>query len=202
MKSIAAALVKFQSQLKPVEKGSENPFFKSNYASLSDILQSVMPLLSSSGLSITQPMRVTDNGTILITRLLHESGEVIDSEMFLPHNPDPQRYGSLISYYKRYQLTALLGIATIDEDDDANRASGKDVGYKPSPVKSPTPKPTFIVEPTAEQKPVQIKNPMDKASDAQKGALTKMGIYFSNDITKSEASALIEKANMERKSSR
>jgi hypothetical protein len=43
---------------------------------------------------------------------------------------------------------------------------------------------------------------MDKASDAQKGALTKMGIYFSNDITKSEASALIEKANIERKSSR
>lgn len=200
MKSIAAALVKFQSQLKPVEKGSENPFFKSTYANLSDILQAVMPLLSSCGLSITQPMRVTDNGTILITRLLHESGEIIDSEMFLPHNPDPQRYGSLISYYKRYQLTALLGIATIDEDDDGNRASGKDVSYKPTPVKSPTPKPTFIVEPKVDPKPIQIKNPMDKASDAQKGALTKMGIYFSSDITKSEASALIEKANMERKS--
>lgn len=200
MKSIASALVKFQSQLKPVEKGSENPFFKSTYANLSDILQAVMPLLSSCGLSITQPMRVTDNGTILITRLLHESGELIESEMILPHNADPQKFGSLISYYKRYQLTALLGIATIDEDDDANRASGKDVGYKSLPVKSPTPKPTFIVEPKADLKPVQIKNPMDKASDAQKGALTKMGIYFSNDITKSEASALIEKANMERKS--
>lgn len=202
MKSIAAALVKFQSQLKPVEKGSENPFFESSYASLSDILQAVMPLLSPCGLSITQPMRVTDNCTILITRLLHESGELIESEMILPHNPDPQKLGSLISYYKRYQLTALLGIATIDEDDDGNRASGKDVGYKPLPVKSPTPKPTFIVEPKADPKPVQIKNPMDKASDAQKGALTKMGIYFSNDITKSEASALIEKANIERKSSR
>jgi hypothetical protein len=194
MKLIAVALVKFQSQLKPVEKGSENPFFKSTYANLSDILQAVMPLLSSCGLSITQPMRVTDNGTILITRLLHESGELIESEMILPHNSDPQRYGSLISYYKRYQLTALLGIATIDEDDDGNQASGKDVGHKPLPVKSPTPKPTFIVEPRTEQKPVQIKNPMDKASDAQKGALTKMGIYFSSDITKSEASALIENA--------
>lgn len=202
MKSIAAALVKFQSQLKPVEKGSENPFFRSTYANLSDILQAVMPLLSSCGLSITQPMRVTETGTILITRLLHESGELIESEMILPHNPDPQRLGSLISYYKRYQLTALLGIATIDEDDDGNRASGKDVSYKPTPVKSPTPKPTFIVEPKSDPKPVQIKNPMDKASDAQKGALTKMGIYFSNDITKSEASALIEKANIERKSSR
>jgi hypothetical protein len=33
------------------------------------------------------------------------------------------------------------------------------------------------------------------ASDAQKNALTKMGIYYSNDITKSEASKLIEQAN-------
>lgn len=203
MKSIATALVKFQSQLKPVEKGSENPFYKSNYANLSDILQAVVPLLSSCGLSITQPMRVTENGTILITRLLHESGELIESEMVLPHNADPQKFGSLISYYKRYQLTALLGIATIDEDDDANRASGKDaIQSKPLPVKSPTPKPTFIVEPKADPKPVQIKNPMDKASDAQKGALTKMGIYFSNDITKSEASALIENANKNRKEGR
>ena len=69
------------------------------------------------------------------------------------------------------------------------------------PIKSPTPKPTFIVEPS-DSKKVQIKNPMDKASDAQKGALTKMGIYFSNDITKSEASALIENANKNRKEGR
>ena len=145
-------------------------------------------------------MRVTDNGTILITRLLHESGELIESEMVLPHNADPQRYGSLISYYKRYQLTALLGIATIDEDDDANRASGKDaIQSKPLPVKNPTPKPTFIVEPKTEHKPTQVKNPMDKASDAQKGLLTRLGIYFSQDITKSEASALIENANKNRK---
>ena len=130
MKSIAVALVKFQSQLKPVEKGSENPFFKSTYASLSDILQAVVPLLSSCGLSITQPMRVTETGTILISRLLHESGESIDSEMFLPHNADPQRYGSLISYYKRYQLTALLGIATVDEDDDGMPQVSRKPGKK------------------------------------------------------------------------
>jgi len=88
------------------------------------------------------------------------------------------------------------------DDEESRDWENNVIQSKPSPVKSPTPKPTFIVEPTVEQKPVQIKNPMDKASDAQKGALTKMGIYFSQDITKSEASALIEKANMERKSSR
>jgi len=98
-------------------------------------------------------------------------------------------------YLKTFMLESL-------DDEESRDWENNVIQSKPSPVKSPTPKPTFIVEPTTEQKPVQIKNPMDKASDAQKGALTKMGIYFSQDITKSEASALIEKANMERKFSK
>jgi hypothetical protein len=88
------------------------------------------------------------------------------------------------------------------DDEESRDWENNVIQSKPSPVKSPTPKPTFIVEPTAEPKPVQIKNPMDKASDAQKGALTKMGIYFSQDITKSEASKLIENANKDRKEGR
>jgi len=202
MKNLSSSLINFHANFKPIIKDAQNPFFKSDYLTLSGILDAVRPQLSSQGLAIVQSMKVIESSTVLITSIIHVSGESISSEMTMPVLNDPQKMGSLITYYKRYQLQAILAISTVDEDDDANRASGKDVGYKPTPVKSPTPKPTFIVEPTAEQKPVQIKNPMDKASDAQKGALTKMGIYFSNDITKSEASALIEKANMERKSSR
>lgn len=181
MKNLSQALVKFQSQLRPVNKDSQNPFFKSSYADLSSILQAVIPLLSANGLAIIQPMRVTESGTILITRLIHDSGEHIDSEMFLPHNPDPQKYGSLISYYKRYQLQALLGISTTDEDDDANKASAD---YKVSrPVQQSG---TAKVSPSPAS---------DKASPAQLALLTKLNVYYSKDITKSEASALIEKAN-------
>lgn len=179
MQKIYQALIKFQSQLKPVNKDSENPFFKSSYADLSSILQTVIPLLTSHGLGIVQPMRVTESGTILTTKIIHDSGESIESEMFLPHNPDPQKYGSLISYYKRYQLSALLSIATVDEDDDANKVSQpQQKSFQQAP----------------QQRPQQSSNPSPLASDAQKNALRKMGIKFEDNITKSQASELIAKS--------
>lgn len=120
MKLISDALVKAQKQFKPVNKDSENPFFKSMYADLSSILNTVLPVLTSNGLAISQPMRVENGVTILCTKLIHESGESMTSEMILPPHADPQKFGSLITYYKRYQLQAMLGISTADEDDDAN----------------------------------------------------------------------------------
>lgn len=132
MKAISAALVKAQSQFKPVAKDSENPFFKSNYADLSSILQAVMPVLTSNGLALSQPMKVVDGVTILCTNLIHESGEMMTSEMILPVVTDPQKYGSLITYYKRYQLQAMLGVSTADDDDDANFASQKSAPPKPA----------------------------------------------------------------------
>lgn len=139
MKLISAALVKSQKQFKPVVKDAENPFFKSNYADLSSILQAVMPVLTDNGLALSQPMRVDNGITILCTKLIHESGEVMESEMILPVVQDPQKYGSLITYYKRYQLQAMLGISTADEDDDANYASNKAPSKPNSNFKSEPP---------------------------------------------------------------
>jgi len=129
MKEISKALVKFQSELKPAGKDAINPFFKSNYLTLSGIIDHVMPILSSNGLAIIQPMKIQDGMTILLTRLIHVSGESIESEMILPSHNDPQKHGSLITYYKRYQLQALLGISTSEEDDDGNSVSDQ----KPQP---------------------------------------------------------------------
>lgn len=172
MQKISAALVKFQSQLRPVAKEAENPFFKSSYADLSSILKAVMPVLTANGLAVIQPLKVVEDKVILITKLIHESGEAIESEMILPHNAEPQKYGSLITYYKRYQLQALLGINT-EEDDDGNSVS--------MPAQS-----------SNYQKSSTVPWP---ASDAQKNALRKMGIKFDDDITKQRASELIAEKN-------
>lgn len=153
-------------------KDSENPFFKSSYADLSSILQAIVPLLSANGLAVVQPMKVIDGVTILSTTIIHESGESISSEMILPSHADPQKYGSLLSYYKRYQLQALCGVSTKDEDDDANHVSQP---YKPQQNSAPA--------------------SSALASDAQKNAMRKMGIQFPDNVSKSEASRLIEQAN-------
>jgi hypothetical protein len=65
MKNISEAFVNFQSELKPIGFDSENPFFKSNYLSLSGILENIIPLLTKNKLSISQPMRV-ENGLVII----------------------------------------------------------------------------------------------------------------------------------------
>lgn len=187
MKNLSQALVKFHANLKPIRKDAQNPFFESDYLTLSGILDAVRQPLAANGLALIQSMRVNDSTTILVTKLIHESGEEISSEMIMPVLNDPQKLGSLITYYKRYQLQALLGISTADEDDDGNSVS------IPRPIKQlPTKevvKPTFQVDGLGQQRPLQ-----GAASEAQKNALRKIGIKFNDDITKDEASRLIGEA--------
>lgn len=180
MKQVSEALVKAQKQFKPVSKDSENPFFKSMYADLSTILNTVMPVLTANGLAISQPMRVENGMTILCTLLIHESGEMLESEMILPPHADPQKYGSLITYYKRYQLQAMLGISTADEDDDANAVSAP---QKPRPQVNVAPNFQNIEKPASDkQKELVKKNypdmdvsnlSMKKASELIQNAMRK-----------------------------
>jgi hypothetical protein len=122
--------------MKAVTKDSENPFFKSSYADLSSILQTVVPVLSSCGIAVIQPMRIDGDKTILITKLIHSSSEALESEMILPHHADPQKYGSLITYYKRYQLQAMLGVSTTEDDNDGNNLATVNSSKPQQPLKT------------------------------------------------------------------
>lgn len=182
MKNISEAFVNFQSDLKPIGFDSENPFFKSNYLSLSGILENVLPILTKHKLSISQPMRV-DNGIVIISTVLrHSSGETLHSDMILPPISDVQKFGSLITYYKRYQLQAMLGISTREEDDDANILVPEKAVNRQYQAQKPASAPIAAPSPIA-------------ASPAQINALKRMGIAFQANISKSEASNLIEQAN-------
>jgi hypothetical protein len=104
-----------------IKKDAKNPFFKSSYASLSNILDSIKIPLAESDLSFSQhPMG--ENG--MSTILMHKSGEWLGSHFTMkPMKNDPQGIGSCITYMRRYALAAILGL-NIDEDDDGNSASG------------------------------------------------------------------------------
>ena len=121
IKNIAGAVLLFQTKMQPIKKDSNNPFFKSKYASLYAILDNIQIPLAEAGLSFVQ-FPTGDNG--LTTILMHaESGEFLESEYFMkPSKDDPQGHGSAITYQRRYALGAILGL-NIDEDDDANEAS-------------------------------------------------------------------------------
>jgi hypothetical protein len=118
MKELLTALVAAKSTFKPIPKDKVNPFHKSKYASLDAVLGAVEPSLLLNGLTLSHTV---DSGR-LITRLYHTSGDFLESSFNLPELSDPQKLGSVISYYRRYAVCGLLSV-TADEDDDAAAAS-------------------------------------------------------------------------------
>lgn len=121
IKELAKAIITFHSKVNKIKKDAKNPFFKSNYATLSNILESIEIPLTESGLAFTQ---FPDGENGLTTMLIHaESGEFMQSTYNMkPVKDDPQGRGSAITYQRRYALAAILGL-NIDDDDDANTAT-------------------------------------------------------------------------------
>ncbi len=117
---LAKALVTFQIKVDNIKKDAKNPFFKSTYASLSNILDAIKEPLCECGLSISQ---FPEGDYSLTTRLMHESGEWLEASYSMkPVKDDPQGRGSCITYQRRYAIASVLSL-NIDEDDDGNHAT-------------------------------------------------------------------------------
>jgi hypothetical protein len=122
--NLGKALAKAQTQLTNVKVDSQNPHFKSKYASLTAVNETVLPILSANGIAVLQGVSSPDVKCVGVsTTFIHgESGEWWTEELFLPPTKvDPQGFGSAITYGRRYLLMAMAGVAT--DDDDANEAS-------------------------------------------------------------------------------
>lgn len=121
---ISKALVSAQKEICSAVKGSKNPYFKSNYADFTAVVEAVKEPLNKQGIAFMQ--LVNSNGHDFVeTILLHESGQYISTEtaIYCAKPNDPQAFGSGITYTKRYSLQAILGLPTAD--DDGNAASDK-----------------------------------------------------------------------------
>lgn len=116
--------MQMQAEIPTITKNAENPHFKSKFADLATIVNTVRPILAKHGFIITQVPGYNDSGDpVLVTSLRHTSGETIVSEMLLcVAKADPQGQGSALTYARRYSLSTLLGIVT-EDDDDGNAAS-------------------------------------------------------------------------------
>ena len=122
---ISKAMAKFQEEVKQPLKDADNPFFKSKYVPLENVVESIHNIAPKHGLSFVQWPLNDDTGRVgVATLLMHESGEWIEFEpvFFDAEKQTPQGYGALITYIKRYTLSAIFGI-TSDQDDDANESS-------------------------------------------------------------------------------
>ena len=135
---IAAALVRAQAALDSPPRNREvlvrtktGSSYTFRYATLDKIMETIRAALGGNGLCVLQPIVSTQRGPVLVTRLLHESGQWMECEIPLPTLGDSlQDFGSAVSYVRRYAVSAMLNI-TADEDDDGNTAAGNHVADAP-----------------------------------------------------------------------
>lgn len=193
---LAKALASFQSEVKQPLKDKENPFFKSKYVPLENVVEAITDIAPKHGLSFIQYPVNQDNKVGVVTILMHSSGEWIETEPIFaqPAKQDAQSTGSVITYLKRYSLSAVFGI-TSDEDDDGNNAtfgnSQPKTQYKPTQPRMITP---------AQIKAIGAKtNNIAKASGVEQAqvyqsAVAHLGINnkSTKELTSQEASKVIE----------
>jgi hypothetical protein len=113
---IYSQLAKFQQSVGTINKDSTGHNY--NYASLDNIVAIITPFLKENNLGFTH----TFDGTDIICTLFNTEGETITSRATLPQEimrgmNASQSVGASITYFRRYTLSAILGLVT-DEDTD------------------------------------------------------------------------------------
>jgi len=137
LKELPKALCSLYGQLPTIHEDGRANYGK--YATLPGILSILLPALRSNGLAVVQTFEEGEERPILVTSLLHVSGERIESRLPLitdtSRNPMHSVAGAC-TYYRRYALLAILGIAPGIVDDDAGAAD-----LDPQPAAKPAPVP-------------------------------------------------------------
>jgi hypothetical protein len=142
--ALATALATFQSEVSHPKKSASVSFGGTSYkyATLDGLIDTIKAHLAKNGLSYFQSANATETTIEITTLLMHKSGEWIESHPVSFSRPDnkPQTIGSLITYGRRYGLSAALGIAS-EEDDDGSKAQNATKNAKPSAPKKVAEKP-------------------------------------------------------------
>lgn len=117
---IFTAVVALQSEINNPKKSKQGHGYK--YAELSQIIELSREPLANNGLAVTQYCATVDGQSHLVTQMIHSSGQWIRG--FYPLEKagmravnDAQQMGAAMTYARRYNLAAMLGVA--QEDDDA-----------------------------------------------------------------------------------
>lgn len=117
-----AALAKAQGEIENATKGSVNPHFRSRYADLAEVLNTIRPVYAKHGLALIQSTGFDGAMVSVTTVIAHASGGSISSTAAcVPAKCDAQGIGAATTYLRRYAAAAMCGIG--QEDDDGNAAA-------------------------------------------------------------------------------
>ena len=186
-KTLSEAMLEFQRQLKPIEKLNTvkyNGKTQFSYADLATIQQAIFPILSEVGLECYFSLKTLENEKIKLTCTLTHSAsqEMRITELIIGQKieDNPQKFGGLITYAKRYLLSSILNIIICDEMDamapdiwantkskynvevDRVQRSSRPVQQAQQPARQP-----------AQQQPRQVQKPVMKIQEIKPKVITK-----------------------------
>ena len=132
-KAFNAAFSAFKAESVQIIKGTtikDGPLKGKKHADLFDVVSAATPALSKHGLSTAWKLTKDDKDWMEVTcTLSHVAGHSESVAMGGAPDAGPgrnaiQARGSVKTYLERYTLTAILGLAARDADDDGNGSGG------------------------------------------------------------------------------
>lgn len=143
MKALYKAIASFQAECPVILKETSGHNYK--YADLPAIYETINPLLQKNNLAVFQPLTNLDGKPAIKTIIIETTtGESMEEVHPLPETQfievetskgkrtvvagfeqmsQPQAQGSIITYYRRYCLSSILGLIT-DKDTDGAGSKG------------------------------------------------------------------------------
>lgn len=213
------ALSAAQGGMTSAATGAYNPHFKRDYADLADVWDVCRGPLAANHLAVAQlPYNRMISGSVyhmLRTRIAHKSGQWMQTDVGVKAGDNPQVLGSVITYLRRYSLSAMVGIAPRGEDDDAEGAEGRAAppiarpqGAKPagatsapkaaapaaSPPNGSAPAPAAVPVPEAAKAFVDRFDKMTDPAEFHKAVESTRGIFDDGTPEKKALSAAITRA--------
>jgi hypothetical protein len=124
---IAFALAKAQGEMTIAAFNTQNAFLKNRYANLESVLNAVREILCKYEICHTECVEYFDDKPFLVVKLIHSSGQFLESKLKLePKENTPQCLGGLITYYRRYLLSAICSLTQgAEPDDDGEKAMAR-----------------------------------------------------------------------------
>lgn len=145
------AMVEAAPEISSISKSKQAYGYK--YATLDSLIDMLRGVLPKHGLWFIQMPTRIDDKSVLTTKVFHVSGqwledsiEMTDTELSGKTN-DTQKLGASITYFRRYALSSIFGVAA-DEDIDGNLNNAKPAQPQSKPVAQPQQKPQQKQDPT------------------------------------------------------